>query len=407
MEQKQNDEFVQADYRKDGDRIEVYVCFVVNQVAEVDVVRQTFNASFDLELLWRATEDDERRFKEDPIHYSPSYIPNVDFPNGTLAHKRLTPFTDGRTFAVCQPGQPNIRGRVFKSHQMKCKYLNQCIYSIDGKFHEQFELPNFPMDAQDMQITLKMAQTSDVAIFAPKPLMNSFAVVLDKQCWSVSDYDVLDPILELWMEDIGNNASLSHCTLRLKFVRKWIIYFWRVGIFSMILSLCSFVVFTLDNHEVADRYATLFTVMLAAVAFEYIIYAELPKLPYLTLMDMYQLFCFAFVFLVIVLVSISGFLEFDQHVDQLCACSAAMVFVFFHIFIGIKGYRARLFELRKVTMDRWDYEQEENDKNQTQISHEVILMDPDEVIMDRAHKNELLKSTWWTRDEKWADNSKN
>ena len=81
--------------------------------------------------------------------------------------------------------------------------------------------------------------------------------------------------------------------------------------------MCSLSVFTLDKDEdLADRYGVLLTLLLAAVAFQYIINSELPKLPYLTLLDIYVLFSFAFVFFVIVCVFLGWTFEVDQEVDM-------------------------------------------------------------------------------------------
>merc|ERR1719334_635235 len=100
----------------------------------------------------------------------------------------------------------------------------------------------------------------------------------------------------------------------------------------MILSFCSMAVFSLDKDDgLSDRYDVLLTLLLAAVAFQYIINSELPKLPYLTLMDIYVLFSFAFVFMVIACVFSAGYWEVDQIVDDCFFVAAGLTFVVFHI----------------------------------------------------------------------------
>lgn len=393
--QRVDDSYEQAGYRKEGERVELYFCLIIDRITNVDVVNQTFSCSFDLELLWRATEDDDRRFKEDPFNYIPSFVPMVHYPNGHLNHEQIRKY-HGRSYVIVKPGEANIRGQVFESDEMRCKYLNQCIFEIAGEFNEPFELKNFPLDVQDLQITLKLHQQSDVIILAPKCLNNSLSVVLSTEDWSVADYDIHPPILETWMHDYGK--GLSHATLRMKFARKWQIYVWRIGFFSMILSMCCLFVFTLDHNDVSDRYDTLLTLLLAAVAFQYIVHEELPKLPYLTLMDIYELFCFSFVFLVLVLVTISGYFEVSETTDNDFCYAAIIVFVFFHIWFGCKAYSARKYEMRKLKMNRWDYEK----YGYEQTMEKKFLLYPRQMNMDDAHKEKLLENSWWTTNEEWA-----
>merc|ERR1719273_413039 len=192
----------------------------------------------------------------------------------------------------------------------------------------------------------------------------------------------------------------------MKVARKWSIYFWRIGIFTMILSACSLSVFTLDKSEdLADRYNMLLTLLLAAVAFQYIINAELPKLPYLTLMDIYVLFSFSFVFLVIICVSVSGFFEV-LHVpmvgsfslddaDQAFFYVMAGVFVVFHIWFVVKAWLARRHEMKKINMTRWDYSRLGYEKEDA----EVISLYNKDIRMDDDAKDLILERSWWTSQD--------
>ena len=65
----------------------------------MDLVNQTVDAQFDLELIWRATEDDDRRRDADPEHHRPSFVPVLKFPNGDIElfeQKETGTFRDGR-----------------------------------------------------------------------------------------------------------------------------------------------------------------------------------------------------------------------------------------------------------------------------------------------------------------------
>ena len=140
---------------------------------------------------------------------------------------------------------------------------------------------------------------------------------------------------------------------------------------------------------------------LGNLSFQYIINSELPKLPYLTLMDIYVLFSFAFVFIVIVLVSISGYFEVDEWIDNLFCYIASAVFTVFHIWFVVKAYRARKYEMGKVGMNRWDYEQNGYDVLQGDGGETMLLWGKD-IQMDKVSKDKMLERSWWTPQDLWG-----
>merc|ERR1712130_282956 len=131
-----------------------------------------------------------------------------------------------------------------------------------------------------------------------------------------------------------------------------------------------------DHEDTSDRYET-----------------------HLTLLDIYVLFSFAFVFLVIVLVSISGYFAVEQWIDNLFFYIAAAVFMIFHIWFVTKAYRARQFEMKKIGMDRWDYERHGFDE--LGVGNESMVLWGKDVRMDEISKKKVLERSWWTPKDLW------
>jgi len=396
-------DYEQGDYRKEGERVELSFYINVERLSKIDLVNQTFKCQFDLDLTWRATEEDVRRYAEDKLNYRPSHIPNLRFPNGDIDREDIKKI-DGREFTLFKAGEGDVWGNVFSEDQLRYKYLNQCLITVSGEFSEPFELKNFPLDVQDFTITISTAKDTNHVVFEPVPFEHRNGY-LNSRFMSMADFEMHKPIWEFWVESVEKERfetlHWSLATFRMKMSRIWQIYFWRIGIFTMILSFCSLAVFTLDKEDVASRYETLLTLLLAAVAFQYIINSELPKLPYLTLMDIYVLFSFTFVFVVIVLVSISGYFEVEQSVDNLFFCVALLIFVIFHVCFVIKGYRARKYELRKIDFSRWDYLKHGYDYV---VGTEVPSFDVwnKDIRMDKVSKQKILERSWWTANDEWA-----
>jgi len=399
--------FEQGGYRKDGERIDVSAFISIERLSKVDLVDQTFYCQFTLDLVWRATEDDHRRYREDKFNYRPSFIPEFKFSNGNIQTEKLKK-VGGQSFLLFHGGVPDMWGQVFAEKDMRCKYLNQCHYEISGEFSEQFELENFPMDVQDLQIAMTVSQSVESVIITPRQQMeNRTLAYLVPRDTSLADYEIHEPIYELWKEtvscDYGNGTVDKHwarITFRMKIVRKWKIYFWRIGLFTMILSFCSMAVFSLDKDDgLSDRYDVLLTLLLAAVAFQYIINSELPKLPYLTLMDIYVLFSFSFVFMVIGCVFTGGVLEVEQVVDDCFFAATGVTFFLFHIWFLFKAYRARQYELAKVAFSRWEYQ--DNGMGQSE-SDDVFLLHNEDLRVDSFIQKLILECPWWTENDGWA-----
>ena len=82
----------------------------------------------------------------------------------------------------------------------------------------------------------------------------------------------------------------------------------NVGFPLFIVTTSLFVSFAVPVEEFADRCSITMTLLLAMVAFKYIISEKLPSISYATLIDVYVLFSFTAAFIVIILqvVSLAG-----------------------------------------------------------------------------------------------------
>ena len=55
----------QGGFRTDGERVELNVYIGIQRLSDIDLAKETFRCQFELILTWRATEDDERRYRDD------------------------------------------------------------------------------------------------------------------------------------------------------------------------------------------------------------------------------------------------------------------------------------------------------------------------------------------------------
>ena len=69
-------------------------------------------------------------------------------------------------------------------------------------------------------------------------------------------------------------------------------YFWNIVFVMYLLVVTSFTTVFLDPLDFADRQGISFTIILAAVAYKYVVASLLPRISYLTLLDKYVVLAF-------------------------------------------------------------------------------------------------------------------
>ena len=116
--------------------------------------------------------------------------------------------------------------------------------------------------------------------------------------------------------------------------------------------------------DLPDRYGFGVTLLLTAVAFQFVVSTELPKLPYLTLLDEYIVLSFCFLFMVMLMMGIiptfgdrylhePGELDTIGLADRYTLIASIGVLISYHIYIIIRIIWARKFEVPKIEMDQW------------------------------------------------------
>ena len=95
-------------------------------------------------------------------------------------------------------------------------------------------------------------------------------------------------------------STYSQIRVEIGIERAYGYYLTKVLLLLVILVMMSWVVFVFPTDDLSGRSGTTMTLFLAAIAFNFIISATLPKVSYMTKMDIYLLVCYAFIFLSVV-----------------------------------------------------------------------------------------------------------
>ncbi len=156
--------------------------------------------------------------------------------------------------------------------------------TFEATFEARFDLHQFPLDTQRLTIQVE-----------------SFAYAVDDLVWSIDTensgidataslhllgWSIIDNLLEVKEHQEGKHlAMFSKVEFSFEIERLTFFYFSRIFFpfaFFILLSTC---VFWLERDSLDRRVSIVFSANLTAVAFGFVVARQLPRVPYLTVMD--------------------------------------------------------------------------------------------------------------------------
>ncbi|ETO03790.1 hypothetical protein RFI_33612, partial [Reticulomyxa filosa] len=168
-------------------------------------------------------------------------------------------------------------------------YFARSKVEADITFAEELELQNFPVDCQDFTIVMRASRGRETATFAPELRTTETSAGLRRP----SDFVRVDPsysVLDEWefhnsrIEFVFSEQEKSRSTtqyhmmkIRFKMRRRYAVYFWNLIIYMFAIALLSMSAFALPAPQNrGDRLNLAITLLLTAVAFQYLLSNQLP-----------------------------------------------------------------------------------------------------------------------------------
>jgi hypothetical protein len=335
---------------------QVRVRLVVSQLLEVDVCKQTFIASIRLEASWM-----EVRLKQLQRKLTPGAQGlQVDEKRSEQSRGHL--FIQGSDEELWGPrlSLENCNEMLeeelwYKVYDSTSKSPIVCMFwKVTGEFREPMELAWFPMDQQELTIRLvsywerarvhesppqindEPQPASTPALLRPLFTSRQLARIYSENEPLVEESGTMPPEFLLVKNMNGVYASVVktynflqlheyHLYPRLRFIPghtearesataqqypelrmqmrvkryPWHIFL-NIVLPMFLLQAAVLTSYAIDETELGDRHSVTLTLLLAMVAFKYVVSEKLPAIAYLTLVDVYVLACFVFTFLVII-----------------------------------------------------------------------------------------------------------
>jgi hypothetical protein len=320
---------------------EVRVRANVLRVIDINKQAQTFTVDVQFEASWteKELEDVAKRLEVEDLNRL-----RVDWKDTAKASTSSSVAGGGGLFIENDRKKKELfapRLRLGNMIQMAGEEVWFNIYSTDGPpivclrwlvkqavFQQVMELRLFPFDVQDLTMDLRTGwdmddSTNGVLLvknqnFEYRSICNTLNFVQESEYLLFDRVRCMQSHTPPQASASGKRYSRLFCSIRVQ--RQAGYWWWNVILPLFIVTTCLFASYGLSNDELADRSAITITLLLAMVAFKFIISSKLPDISYATLIDFYVLLCFSVAFLIVllqVMVKLGVIVEpvFEYHIN--------------------------------------------------------------------------------------------
>ncbi|MGC1344012.1 MAG: hypothetical protein WA854_16895 [Candidatus Binataceae bacterium] len=261
----------------DGYRLRVEIALRVINLSEIDEVTQRFNVVGYLLAHWkdprlaftpRAPWEKFRTYSSDQV-----WCPRFDFVNGVVPHSAY-----------------DVTIRVYSDGTVR--YSERSSAQLSNTFH----LRTFPFDRQTLEILIHPS-ISEEQIVEFTAENGAEAISAEPRVYqSLAQWTIVGTNASVEQVPGLGGESLSEIRFTLTIARRFNFYIWKVFLPLLLMVMLSWTVFWIDPTELSSQVQISVTTILTVIAFAFAIQANLPKVPYLTFIDVFFLICYLFVF---------------------------------------------------------------------------------------------------------------
>lgn len=254
-----------------GFGIQVDLAACVERVFDVNTIEQCFSCQIKVSMHWLCPSHEE---PPDPHMDDGDWVPNWT-PKLRVKQilEEILPRSD-HYMIVFKDGQKFVKGDI--------RFLVRIANPLN--------LMSFPTDCQDLTIMLVSKMASDQVVWNLKD------VIVSRDRFNLNDFRLVDEMpythhVELFKED---DDCYSLLMVSVKIVRKSMYYHLNISLVMFLIITSVFCAWGLHPGDIEARQGVDFNLILTAVAFSVVKTAMLPKVSYVTYIDIYIYICWAF-----------------------------------------------------------------------------------------------------------------
>eukprot|EP01083_Nonionella_stella_P118374 353371_1 len=326
----------------------IWVAASCGAIMDVDTAAGKFVGTINVALYWKMNEYEKKEYtlieqEENNEKKMIAFLDSVPCP--ILVPQSAIDLTS----ETSQRPEP-----VHKSKEDKYRFIQS--NSFRGTFEMDGDLKSFPFDVQSLKFRFRIDNTMctnrnwvilDFNRGRKEDNITTSLFLIRTDAMKDKEFKLILAKVEAY-EQIPNKEAKwynSHIWFTLYVERLWQYYLHQVIIVTCCLALFVFPIFRLNVDAFNERVSYLVTLILAQVASLYVLNSHIPKLPYLTMLDIYIYggFCFTLLAVIESLIvdilcdkSTSDVLKAAELVDRVAFYCFVGSFVIFHIWFVYK-----------------------------------------------------------------------
>ncbi|KAK4473971.1 hypothetical protein MN116_002637 [Schistosoma mekongi] len=255
-----------------NEKVAVEVRVVFLKIGEIDTLKELYYADAFLQAKWREPKLDGHTAEELSITELEQYWNPLLYIDNILSETKDTQWV----MAV-----RSENGEVYLMERRRIK----------GVFLETLELNDFPLDVQDLTITVTTERPdTEVDIIPDQVEMSAINIqtFVDQQEWKLHEHvEIKKRIIK---QEYSSSMKSHPClSVTCRAARRPGYFYWNVFLIMFMISGLAFATFAVSPDKAELRLRLSFTLILTSVTFKYVITQSLPKISYLTYMDKYVL----------------------------------------------------------------------------------------------------------------------
>jgi len=295
--------------RKEKVIVELRVVFL--KIGEIDTLKEQYSADTFIQAKWREPHLDGK---------SPEDLKGVDldkFWNPLLYIDNILAETKEATWQTASMD----RGQAFIMERRR----------VRGIFMENLELNDFPLDVQDLTVTITSERPdTEIDIIPDENEMSAINLssFVDQQEWKLHEHiEVSRKVMT--QEYSSSNRCHPALSVTCRAARRPGYFYWNVFLVMFFITALSFSTFSVSPELPQNRLQLSLTLLLTCVAFKFVINKMIPPVSYLTYMDKYVLLSLVILCVVCIWHAVVTVFTQCECVTELCT-SRRMVCKFLH-----------------------------------------------------------------------------
>ncbi|UJR34994.1 hypothetical protein I4U23_027770 [Adineta vaga] len=213
---------------------------------------------------------------------------------------------------------------------------------IKGVFLENLELNDFPVDVQDLSITISTTRTvNEVYLTADTNQLSAINThaFIDQQEWRLHEHvETSTKLLSNPFTPSQNQHPAFSATCRA--ARRPGYFYWNVYFLIFFITVMAFTTFSVTYNLPQNRLQLSFTLLLTAVTFKWVVVRCLPTISYLTTLDKYVLLSMVMLCVVCGWHAIIAVCPTNvaPYWDNIAFVSLAIIYTLFHVLFFLWMY---------------------------------------------------------------------